>query len=84
MTASIFGFFEDALQHEPTYDPGRATLCPFCLQILGDGDVRCTSLMLPGTGRSYFYRYHFGCYDETEAAKIEGSLIDSLVSEARR
>jgi hypothetical protein len=78
MNDSIFGFFTEASQHEPAYDPGRSVLCPFCLNVLGDGDVRCTSLLVPGTERSYFYRYHFGCHDEKAAEDIEGSLIDSL------
>lgn len=79
----IFGYFERADQREPSFDPGRSVLCPYCLMTLGDAPLRMISLMLPGDNRSFFYRFHRACGErasDTEKVEIESALIDSRAS----
>lgn len=76
---SIFGYFSEADQTKPAYEPALGVPCPYCLKKL-ELPVRTTSLMLPGDSRSYFYRAHLDCANaatEVEVQQVEGSLIDS-------
>jgi hypothetical protein len=73
---SIFGYFESADQTKPSFDPGMAALCPYCLKKL-EAPVRTTSLMADGDCRSYFYRAHRECAETAtpgQMSEIESSL----------
>lgn len=76
---TIFGYFDDADQTKPAFDPGLEVPCPFCLKKL-ELPVRTTSLMADGDNRSYFYRAHRDCADRAtpeQEMQIEGSVVDS-------
>lgn len=61
----FYGWFDDAHQSEPTYDPGIPAPCPFCgTQIADDTDCRTHCFMAASNvyaKRSYFYRTHKSC-----------------------
>ena len=76
----IFGFFNDAMQTSPTFDPGLSAPCPICLRPVGTEPVKTISLMGEKSNRSYFFRAHKRCWEyatEDQRNQIEGSLIDS-------
>lgn len=78
-TSTIVGWFDRADQIEPTYDPGRAALCPICLVVLGNAAVTTTSLMPYGGNKTYFFRAHTKCWlnaSDAEREQIEHSIID--------
>lgn len=77
----IYGYFTDAAQTVPVYDPGLDTLCPICVMRLNAADVRTISLMVPDDSRSYFYRVHRSCHEplsEAERIRVDGLLIDAI------
>jgi hypothetical protein len=83
MAERIYGYFTDASQVTPVYDPGLHVSCPICFAKLGAADVRTISLMVPGDSRSYFYRVHRSCHEplsEVERIRIDGLLIDAIYS----
>jgi hypothetical protein len=64
MTESLipFGFFSEADQETPEYDPGvDGVECPACDKALTRDDLRTISLMETGGRRSLFYRLHRSC-----------------------
>lgn len=61
----FYGWFDDAKQAAPTYDPPHDGRCLYCGRPITPDDVRTHSLMM-ATGyarRSYFYRTHRTCDD---------------------
>lgn len=79
MRNDIFGYFENASDTQPVHDPGLDTICPFCAKPL-QRPLKTISLMGVNDGKSYFYRAHKLCYEnssEDEISQIEGSLIDN-------
>lgn len=79
----IYGYFTDASQTEPVFDPGVSVSCPICSKELDAVDVRTISLMVPGDLRSYFYRVHRSCHEplsEQQRIRIDGLLIDAICS----
>ena len=75
---TIFGYFSQAEQETPEFDPGLLVLCPICLRPLTDGPRSTVSLMKRGDSRSYFFRLHTKCKaDEAAVARVESSLIDA-------
>lgn len=80
---SIYGYFDDALQTQPAFDPGLNVACPICGMDLDPVDLRTISLAVPKDARSYFYRVHRSCHEpltETERTRIDGLLIDAIYS----
>lgn len=77
----LFGWFDDADQAAPSYDPPHDAPCLFCgVKINGD-DVRTHSLMYRGEygARSYFYRTHRTCADRNnEASSMDGFVLDMI------
>jgi len=74
----IYGWFDDADQTAPTYDPPRDAPCLFCGHAIESGDVRTHSLMHAGpvyAKRSYFYRTHRTC---AEADQTETEMDDVI------
>jgi len=79
----IYGYFTEAAQTVPVFDPGMNVPCPVCLAMLDVIDVRTISLMVPDDTRSYFYRLHRSCHErlsEDERVKVDGLLIDAIYS----
>jgi hypothetical protein len=74
----IYGWFDNAGQQTPTYDPPYDALCPYCDKPLHAEDVRTHNMMMQhGAVQSFFYRTHRTCDD---AAGKEGGLdIDSKI-----
>jgi hypothetical protein len=81
MSNQFYGWFDDASQTTPTYDPPHDAPCLFCgLQLRAD-DVRTHSLMFQDAygPRSYFYRTHRTCAerDPTHTA-MDGFIFDMI------
>ena len=78
-----YGYFTDAQQTVPTFDPGLSASCPICGQALDAVNVRTISLMVPDDARSYFYRVHRSCHEPLsgqERIRVDGLLIDAIYS----
>lgn len=79
----MYGYYTDASQTVPEFDPGLDALCPICAGKLNVVDVRTISLMVPGDSKSYFYRVHRSCHEplsEQERIRMDGLLIDAVCS----
>lgn len=74
----FYGWFDDASQAEPTYDPPHDAPCILCGRPLVATDVRTHCLMFSSgyARRSYFYRTHRTCA-ETRAAP-DGHVLDMI------
>ncbi len=75
----FYGWFDDADQIEPTYQPPRDAPCPYCGKRIHALDVRTHSMMWSGpvyAKRSYFYRTHASC-DATAHGKA--LTMDSFI-----
>lgn len=86
----LVGYFTDAAQTEPVYDPPHDAPCLVCWQPLTTDDVRTISLM-PAEGgvASVFFRVHRSCAEADPRAveEIEHRIIESefaLSDETRR
>lgn len=82
MANKTYGWFDDAKQEEPTYDPPHCAPCLYCGLPLTDDDVRTHSVRsYYGAERSYFYRTHRTC-DEAASAEqqqaIMGGVLDRI------
>jgi hypothetical protein len=77
----FFGWFDDASQVTPSYDPPRNAPCLFCGARINATDVRTHSLMYRGeyAARSYFYRTHRTCADRDGGANsMDGFILDMI------
>ena len=78
---SIYGYYDDATQTDPTYDPGLGADCPVCHLSLTPPIVTI-SLMVPGDSRSYFYRLHRYCQNtltREQETDIDSVIVDAVV-----
>lgn len=77
MNNAFYGWFDDAEQANPTYEPPHDGPCLYCGRAIHAGDVRTHSLMYAGqyAARSYFYRTHRSC----DEAKGDVTALDSIV-----
>jgi hypothetical protein len=78
----FYGYFENAQDEKPAYEPPRDALCPFCGKRIFAEDVRTHILMYFGPAyakRSYFYRTHRTCAekDPTHTA-MDGFILDMI------
>jgi hypothetical protein len=76
----IYGWFDDAEQRVPSYDPPHDAPCLYCGNQIKEGDVRTHSLMSSGpvyAKRSYFYRTHRTC-DDNNKDGIDGRVLDMI------
>ena len=82
MTGNAFyGWFDDAEQTKPTYDPPHDTPCPFCGFPVHADDVRTHSLIYQSgyAERSYFYRTHQTCAEKDEThTTMDGFILDMI------
>lgn len=75
-----YGYFTNATDETPAYDPGLNVPCPICHTLLSM-PVKSISLMAVGDSRSYFYRTHKQCYEnlsEQEVSDLDGLIIDHI------
>ena len=81
MSNQIYGWFDDAAQDAPSYDPPRNTPCLFCGHPVVPDDVRTHGFLFTGqyAARSYFYRTHKSCAetDPTHTA-MDGFVMDMI------
>lgn len=75
----IYGYFTDAGQTEPAYDPGLDVNCPVCQQRLA-APVKTISVRADDA-RSYFYRVHKACHEgltEAQESDLDGLIVDAI------
>lgn len=72
----FYGWFDDAGQKEPTYDPPHPGPCLFCGKITSDDDVRTHAMMFQEgyAKRSYLYRTHRTCAVRAEDNSMDGFI----------
>lgn len=85
----LVGYFTEAAQAEPAYDPPHNGPCLVCWQPLTPDDVRTISVCpLHGADASLFFRVHRTCaeYDPDTTQAIEHAVIGGEFKrlEARR
>ncbi len=77
----FYGWFDDADQSVPSYEPPRDAPCLFCGFSVHESDVRTHSIMYSAQygARSYFYRTHRTCAekDDTHCA-IDGFILEMI------
>lgn len=76
------GYFDDPSQTIPAFDPGADAGCAICGgHGLTNDNCRTHSIMLPGTGRSYFYRTHRACADDQDSSEqTEHEIVEALIA----
>ena len=74
----FYGWFDDATQSAPSYDPPRNLPCLYCCEALSPDNVRTHSIMYKHgyANRSYFFRTHRTCDD---AANSHGRNLDDAI-----
>jgi hypothetical protein len=75
---SRLGFYDDACQERPRFDPGLKVSCPICDKPLSD-PLRTISLLPQSSTRSYFYRVHRSCHEPLSPADIQ-ALDDRMLA----
>lgn len=84
MSMRIWGWYDDATQVAPTYEPPRDAPCPYCLAPIVPGDMRTISIMNAGPSyakRSYFYRAHRTCCEaatEDQLDDMDGRIFAAI------
>ena len=79
----LWGWFDDATQKVPTYDPPYDAPCPYCFAPLTPDDVRTVCIMHQAPSyakRSYFYRVHRTCH--TLVSLEENNAMDGRIFDA--
>ena len=76
----FYGWFDDAEQTEPSYDPPHNAPCPFCGVSISGDDVQTPSLLYVGqyAARSYFYRQHKSCAKRFYPLNMDGFILDMI------
>jgi hypothetical protein len=76
---AFYGWFEDATQTTPAYEPPRDAPCLFCGFPLRPDDVRTHSFTHAGeyAARSYFYRTHRTC-DDVADQPMDSFILDMI------
>lgn len=78
----FYGWFDDADQKRPTYDPPHVAPCPFCgKRIYQANNVKTHSLMYQTEygPRTYFYRTHKACADQDPThTAMDGFVLDMV------
>lgn len=75
----IYGYFTE-VGDTPAHDPGVEVPCPGCGLPVGLDGISSISFMLPGSGRSWFYRGHKACLTDAVQAHVEGVIIDAMAA----
>jgi hypothetical protein len=78
---AFYGWYDDADQLTPTYEPPRDAPCPFCGFPVRSDDVRTHSLVYVKeyAARSYFYRTHRTCAEEDRSGvSMDGFILEMI------
>ena len=81
MEQIFYGWFENAQDQTPAYEPPRDAPCPFCGKPVVEGDVRTHNLMWAEKSyakRSYFYRTHRTCDEAAGDKNMDGFIFDMI------
>lgn len=73
-----YGYFLNADQDVPEFDPGLNVSCPVCERLLSP-PLKTISVLLEGDDRSFFYRTHKACYENLtgdEKTKLDSVIVD--------
>lgn len=82
--SKIYGWFDDAGQASPTYDPPHDSDCPYCGLPITSGDVRTHSIMWQDNAeRSYFYRTHRTCDQRSRSNNMDALIFDMIERDER-
>lgn len=76
----FYGWFDDADQRVPTYEPPRPGVCMLCGGEPSQSDVR-THCIMPidaYAARSYFYRTHRTCSEKCGDLSADGFILDMI------
>lgn len=78
---TFYGWFDDASQEKPSYEPPRDAPCPFCGKPIHPEDVRTHNLMYANqyAPRSYFYRTHKSCAELAPDTAMDGFILDMIL-----
>lgn len=82
MNIDLIGYFTDANQTRPAYEPPLDGPCPFCSRPVTPETVRTINVMPldRSTNASLFYYVHRGCHDA--ASEDEQIALDNQVMRA--
>jgi hypothetical protein len=72
-----FGYFSNATDEQPTFDPGLDAPCPVCGEVLSSASIKTVSFHTPGSPRSWFYRIHKHCATPERERDIESLIVDA-------
>lgn len=83
MDQIFYGWFENAQDTTPAYDPPHNAPCPFCGKPITPDDVQTPSLMFATKGyaqRSYFYRQHKTCAEKHDPShtSMDDFILDMI------
>lgn len=79
---NYFGYYDEATQTKPAYDPRKQAPCLICGKVWQDDDVRTLSIMAYDKWRrekSWFYRVHKSCHEamsDEEKGFFESTMFD--------
>jgi len=76
---TCIGYFTDARQAAPTYDPPKDAPCLICERPITPDDVRTISVLWQNGDTSLFYRVHKSCHEiltAEESGKLDGLVLD--------
>lgn len=77
----FYGWFENAQDTVPAYEPPRDAPCPYCGMPVHAEDVRSHCLMYAAPSyakRSYFYRTHRSCDEKHGSHSMDGFVLDMI------
>jgi hypothetical protein len=81
MEQIFYGYFENAQETEPAYEPPRDAPCPFCGKPVSSDDVRTHNLIHGDrtyAQRGYFYRTHRTCAEKFGSLSMDGFILDMI------
>lgn len=77
-----YGWFDDASQVVPAFDPGLSGSCPVCgIGLLSSPRVTVSFLVVSRPERSYFYRAHKSCWEplpEPMRQEFEWPMVNAI------
>jgi hypothetical protein len=79
---AIYGWFDDPVQTEPTYNPPRNAPCLFCGNSITPDNVATHSIMQAGPAyakRSYFYRTHKSCAEVDASETAMDDIVFAMI-----
>lgn len=76
----FYGWFDDAEQEKPSYDPPHYGPCLFCGRAIRPEDIKTHSILRDGYAeRCYFYRTHKSCADRDRTHIAMDDIVFSMI-----